>query len=51
LRGRPPLRPLTAAAARPARVRSIMVSRSSWAKAAIMVSMALPIAPSCEGPR
>jgi hypothetical protein len=46
LRGRPPLRPLAAAAASPARVRSIMVSRSSWAKAAMIVSMALPIAPS-----
>ncbi|MDT7763704.1 MAG: acetyl esterase [Mycobacterium sp.] len=45
-RGRPPLRPLAAAAARPARVRSIMVSRSSCAKAAMMVSIALPIAPS-----
>ena len=46
LRGRPPLRPLAAAAASPARVRSIMVSRSSWAKAAMMVSIALPIGPS-----
>ena len=46
LRGRPPLRPLAAAAASPARVRSIMVSRSSWAKATMMVSMALPIGPS-----
>ena len=35
--GAPPLRPLAAAAASPARVRSIMVSRSSWAKAAMMV--------------
>src|SRR6478609_5637771 len=31
LRGRPPMRPSAAAAASPARVRSIMVSRSSWA--------------------
>ena len=46
LRGRPPLRPLAAAAASPARVRSIMVSRSSWANAAMMVSMAVPIGPS-----
>ena len=38
--------PFAAAAASPARVRSIMVSRSSWAKAAMMVSMAVPIGPS-----
>jgi hypothetical protein len=45
LRGRSPLRPLAAATARPARVRSIMVARSSWAEAAMMVSLALPIGP------
>jgi hypothetical protein len=44
------LRPLAAAAASPARVRSIMVSRSSWAKAAMMVSMAVPIGPRCAEP-
>lgn len=50
LRGRPPLRPFAAAAASPARVRSIMASRSSCAKAAMMVSIALPIAPSVSRP-
>jgi hypothetical protein len=33
------------AASSPAWVRSIMVARSSWAKAAMMVSRAVPIAP------
>src|SRR5574340_319168 len=47
---RPPRRPFAAAAARPARVRSPMTSRSSWAKAAMMVSIARPIAPSVVRP-
>lgn len=49
-RGRLPLRPFAAAAASPARVRSIMVSRSSCAKAAMIVSIALPIGPSVWSP-
>jgi hypothetical protein len=50
LRVRPPLRPLAAAAASPARVHSIIVSRSSWAKAGMIVSIALPIGPSVCSP-
>jgi hypothetical protein len=46
LAGTIPLRPFAAAAASPARVRSIMVSRSSWAKAAMIVSMGLAHPPS-----
>jgi hypothetical protein len=38
LRARPPLRPLAAAAASPARVRSFTVSRSSWARAAMIIA-------------
>lgn len=50
LRGRPPTRPFATAATRTARVRRSMVSRSSWAKAPMFVSVAFPIAPSACRP-
>jgi hypothetical protein len=45
LRALPPWRLLAAAAARPALVSSIIVSRSICAKAAIMVNIAVPVGP------
>lgn len=50
LRGLPPWRLLVAAAASPALVRSIIVSRSSCANAAMIVNMAIPIGPVVSSP-
>lgn len=50
LRGLPPWRLLAAAAASPALVRSVIVSRSSCANAAIIVSMAAPMGPVLSNP-
>lgn len=50
LRGLPPWRLFAAAAARPALVRSIIVSRSSCANAAMTVNMAVPMGPVVSSP-